>query len=881
MKIDPAMWPALSRLLDDWLDLPSEARPHWLENLDPSDAALLPALRELLAAEEGLSTGSFLQTLPKIAADTNTGAAIPDGLTEGARIGPYRLIRELGRGGMSVVWLAARADGSLQREVALKLPFVSPASRALAVRFERERDILAGLVHPNIARLYDAGADPTGQPYLALEFVEGEPINVYCDRLHLSLRSRLAILLDVVRAVQYAHTNLIIHRDLKPSNILVTSTGAVRLLDFGIAKLTSNRSAGATDLTGLGGQPLTPEYASPEQIAGEPVTAASDVYSLGVLLYELATGARPYRLRRNTRGSLEDAILEADVMAPSQAVPSDAAARARGSTRKKLSRALRGDLDNIALKALQRQARRRYASAEALAQDLERYLRGEAVLAQPQSTWYRVRKFARRNWVAVASAAAIVSTLSIGLGVALVQTRHAQTEAAISKALSDFVQDDLLAQASARAQSGPNSRPNPDLRVRDALDRAAARINGRFDSQPLVEASIRETMGRTYRDLGLYREAQVHLERAMTLRRRTLGMAHLDTLHAGNELGVLYTTQANYTAAEPLLTEVLAARLRLQPQDHRDVLGTLNDLAVVETRRGKYAQATAHTEQVLEIQRRVLGPEHPDTVVVMHNLAVTYLTQGKFERAEELLGKVADVKRRTLGPEHPSYLGTINNLGIVYRSEGKYAQSESTLKGALDVRLRVLGERHPDTLDSKSSLALLYQAESRYSDAEPILLEVLEARRSVLGEEHSTTLASLNNLAELYRREGKSGQAEQLFTELLAVRRRALGAEHPNTIQALASLGNIKLATRQYPEAESLLRAAVEGYRKGLADSWQSYYAQSMLAEALAAQGRTAEAEPLLTAGYAGLQAREHSIPFDTRGILAEVGGWAANLASK
>jgi hypothetical protein len=401
----------------------------------------------------------------------------------------------------------------------------------------------------------------------------------------------LRLFLQVLRAVQYAHTNPIVHRDLKPANILVKNDGDGRLLDFGIAKMLTEGEANETELTRIGGRALTLYYASPEQIAGDTITTASDVYSLGVIFYELLTGERPYKLKRDTRSSLEDAILIFAPARPSQTATDEAKARTRSTTRGRLARSLKGDLDSIALKALQKQPTARYATADAFAQEIERYLAGEPVLAQPESACYRTRKFVLRNKLAVGATVGVVVALSISLGVALWEThiataeeRRAQTEAATSKALNDFLQNDLLAQASARTQSGPNSRPDPDLQVRDALDRAAARITAKFDSHPTVEASVRHTIGLTYRTSASTLESQQQLDRALDLRRRVLGSEHTDTLSSMSELALVYINRGKPAAAEPLLTAVLAVQRRISGAEHPETLATMNDLAIVATR---------------------------------------------------------------------------------------------------------------------------------------------------------------------------------------------------------------------------------------------------------------------------------------------------------
>jgi WD40 repeat protein/serine/threonine protein kinase/TPR repeat protein len=405
----------LSTLLDEAIDLTEAEQAEWLRRLAEPRAHLRETLRELLTQRANIETHEFLTTLPPVVASAAHGAGVSMGLHAGATIGPYELIRALGSGGMGAVWLATRSDASIRRPVALKLPYAALQSEVLAERFTRERDILAGLAHVHIARLYDAGITASGQPYLALEYVDGIPMTQFCDAQRLSIRQRLALFQQVLAAVQYAHAHLVIHRDLKPSNVLVTAEGQVMLLDFGIAKLIVGGEAKETALTLHGGRVLTPDYAAPEQIAGAPITTATDVYALGVMLYELMTGERPYRLKRDSRGALEEAILRTDPTAPSRAVQNESVAPLRATTPKKLMRALRGDLDTIVIKALKKSPAERYATADAFGEDVARYLRGDVVLAQRDSVPYRALKFTRRHWVAIAGISVLILTLAGGL----------------------------------------------------------------------------------------------------------------------------------------------------------------------------------------------------------------------------------------------------------------------------------------------------------------------------------------------------------------------------------------------------------------------------------------------------------------------------------
>ena len=424
MQIDPEQWSDLSRLLDEALDVPISRLDHWLDSLPARDALHKSKLRELLKQRAAAETGDFLITLPKVSDRPIGRPRAVAGIVPGTVIGPYIVEEEIGRGGMGAVWRARRRDGVIKRPLALKLPHAGPHSQELIERFTRERDILGELSHPNIARLDDAGITNTGQPYLALEYVPGVPLTDYCDERRLDIPARLRLYLQVLRAVQHAHGHLVIHRDLKASNVIVTPQGQAMLLDFGIAKLIPDDDHGGTQI----GVALTPEYASPEQIAGRPVSTASDIYSLGVLLFELLTGERPYRLSRTSRGELEEAILHSEPQRPSTAAQSAAAAIARGTAVKGLRHILRGDLDTIVLKALKKSPAERYATADALSRDIEHYLRGRPVTARADGSWYRFRKLVGRHKLPVAAAAAAALALIATATVALLEARIAGAE---------------------------------------------------------------------------------------------------------------------------------------------------------------------------------------------------------------------------------------------------------------------------------------------------------------------------------------------------------------------------------------------------------------------------------------------------------------------
>ena len=879
MQVDPEAWPLLSALMDEWLDLPEERRAAWLAGLETKHAELLPTLRDLLSRPKP----DFLGTLPEIADDPGDPRLAPGSFAPGMLAGPYRLERELGRGGMGVVWLATRADGSLKRQVALKFPLVYLDNQTLTNRFARERDILARLEDARIARLYDAGMTAQGQPYLALEYVEGEAVTEYCDQKGLDIRERLTLFLEVLRAVQYAHANLVVHRDLKPSNILVTDAGQVRLLDFGIAKLLEEGEAAETEITRFAGRALTPDYASPEQIAGRAITTATDVYSLGILLYELLAGSRPYRLTRGAPGDMAASVLGLEPTRPSQAAIDESKARARGGfTVKGLAAALRGDLDTIILKAIRKEPQARYSTADAFAQDIQRYLTGQPVLARPESRWYRARKFVLRNKLAVSAAVTVALALAAGTGIAewqahraVEEKRRADTEAATARAIADFLQKDLLSQASSATQAGPGRPPDPDIKVRTALDRAAASLTGKFGNQPSVEAAIRQTIGDTYLELGLYAESENQMERALALRRRVLGAEHKDTLNSELELSELYQHEGKYAAAEALLNNLLEADRRLGRENAPEAIQALHTLAgIAVDSRADYARAESLDRRVLEIERRVLGETNAVTLATMNNLAAVLAREGKYPQAEELYRTLVETKRRVLGAEHPSTLTSLNGLGVLYRNEGKYSEAEPVLRSVLEARRHAMGEQHRDTLASMNGLGLLYLMEGKYTDAEPLLTHAAETAVHVLGEDNPDTQSCLNNLAELYRREGKLTRSEAAYERLLQARQRTYGKDSPFTANTLGALGEVKLQRGAFAEAGALLRGAVEYYQKHGIESWRRYYTECLLGASLIGLGKRAEGEALLASATPSLLQRKDSIPAEYLHILDQVRQW-------
>jgi len=766
---------------------------------------------------------------PNVTSGANESSSVPTqameaGEAAGTVIGRYRLLQKIGEGGMGEVWLAEQRE-PVHRRVALKLVKAGMNTREVIARFESERQALALMDHPAISKVFDAGSTPQGAPYFVMEYVAGVPITAYCDQHRLSTSQRLKLFMHVCEGVQHAHQKAIIHRDLKPSNILVTEVdgqAAPKIIDFGVAKALAHKLTADTIFTRVGAIIGTPEYMSPEQAlsSGEDVDTRTDVYSLGIVFYELLAGAPPIELRKIAFDEFLRRLREEEPARPSAKIrtqdhaTSTDVAHKRNTEPLALARQMRGDLDSIALKALEKERARRYGSCTELAADIGRYLGNEPVLAVPPSVAYRTRKFARRHRVALATTAAFVLVLAAAAVISIRQSLRANREAAVAQAVDDFLQNDLLAQASAAMQSSPNAKPNPHLEVRTALDRAASRITGKFDRQPQVEAAIRDTIGQTYLDLGQYPEARTQLQRALELQRRVLGPRDSKTLKTARLLGFAAARQGNHKEAEALLRDTIDIQRRVLGPEHPETLTSMIGLAMVYQEQGKYAQAEILGVQVVGSRRRVLGPEHPDTLASMNNLGLAYWEQAKYTQAESLYGQIVEIERRILGSEHPDTLHSMGNLALIYNAQGKRPQAEALDSETLEIERRALGPDHPDTLMAMNNLAVVEVNLGKFPAAEALDRQALEVRRRLLGREHPDTLQSMHNLALACYAEGKYAEAEALYGQVVEIRRRVLGPEHPRTLFSMHNLADVYTAEAQWARAEALYNQTLEISRR-------------------------------------------------------------------
>ena len=677
----PEEWAALSRLLDQALDLPDAERAPWIENLGPEHDAIRPRLRRLLSETAASGGSAFLQTVPKLdASDGSVAGDSHDSEAPPPTVGPYTVVRKLSEGGMGTVWLARRTDGMVNRLVALKLPRGGGWRAGLAERMTNEREILSALNHPNIARLYDAGVAVSGQPYLALEYVTGCPIDEYANTHQLPIRARLQLFLQIARAVAHAHARLIVHRDLKPSNILVTDDGDVKLLDFGIAKLLDD-DGGAGAATATTGRHFTPDYASPEQITGEALGTATDVYSSGVLLYELLTGARPYTLRGVSRGALEDAIVRVDPRRPS-------AAASDSSTR----RALRGDLDTIVLKALKKRPDERYATIDALAEDIERHLRHRPVLARPDGAWYRLSKSLARNRIAFGAATAIMIAILGGSGLAAWQARVAFAEKTHAEGVRDFLIT-LFRDASPYNTRGRAA-------ALDWLKQARSRIDHQLNDRPELRVQLLNIIASSLLTLQDTDGADELLTQAVDEGTRRLGPAHAQTLRARvlmMHVHRFHGQTAQSRAEVDRLIPVLRAGGDLLLED---LVIALKHQAHLEVDSGRYDRAERAAQEAVDVSHQRLGDEHPETVASLLTRAYVY----QFSRpADESLEAAASVYRTTLAayqdaPRHPRiiearllYGRALGEAGMPARSVEHLAQAVAEAADVFGASSRMVG----------------------------------------------------------------------------------------------------------------------------------------------------------------------------------------------
>jgi tetratricopeptide (TPR) repeat protein/tRNA A-37 threonylcarbamoyl transferase component Bud32 len=815
---------------------------------------------------------------PESAGDAGSGPSMPAAMPK--EIGSFHLKRLIASGGMGTVYEAVQEHP--RRTVAVKVMRKGIASRSALRRFEYESQILARLRHPGIAQVFEAGTHDDGAgavPYFAMEYIpNAKAITEYAREKKLSTRRRLELFAHVCAAVHHGHQKGVIHRDLKPGNILIDSHGEVKIIDFGVARGTDSDMVVTTLQTDVGQLIGTLQYMSPEQCEADPhdIDIRSDVYALGVVLYELLCGKLPYDVSQKPVYESTRVIREQQ---PTRLSTIDAA--------------LKGDCETIVLKALEKNRERRYQSAVELGQDIHRCLAGEAIVARPPSIVYQFRIFARRNKALFAATGAVFVALLGGLIVSTwlyLQTERARAETARERdraVAAEVRAEHRRAEADAvtrflsemLASVDPDIALGSEVTVKQILDQASDEVDTAFPDQPSIEASLRATIGSTYRALGKYAAGERHLRAALRIRRRQWGEEHPDVAASLNNLAWLLLKKGDFAAAEPLYREALAMRRKLLDEDHPDLADSLNNLANLLIDKGDYAAAESLHREALAIREKLFGREHLTVSESLNNLASVLEYQDKRAEAEPLHRESLALRRTLLGDQHPRVATVLNNLGGLLRRKGDYAAAEPLLREALAIRRKALGTEHPAVATSLNNLALLLRAKGDTAAAEPLYREALAMRRKLLGNQHPRVANILSNLGYLLQAKGDYAAAELLYREALSIIREVHGDEHPTVARDLRYLAATLVGQGDHAAAEPLLRQALAINRKiRPEDNLRRARVENSLGGCLVALGRYDEAEPLLLESYPKIKAvkgdRDRSTHRAVERIVELYEGW-------
>lgn len=804
-------WKKIETIFKAAVELPVDKQESFVAEACQGNAALQNEIMQLLNAD-----GNPHSMLDGHALD---GIELtPETLPSGTQIENYRIIELIGTGGMGTVYLAERSDGEFKQQVALKLIKNGRNNREVLSRFRNERQILARLEHPNIARLLDGGVTKNGDPYFTMEYVDGEPIHFYCDRHKLSIEDRLSLFIEVCEAVRYAHRNLVIHRDLKPGNILVTSSGEVKLLDFGIAKFLESDDAIMQTITQAGLMAMTPEYASPEQIRGEAVTTASDIYSLGVILSLLLSGNPPYRLNSRSVAALVDAVCHTDPLKPSTGLflkntstekpttSPENTAQLRRLSIVKLKQMLSGDLDNICLKALRKEPERRYQYIDEFINDLRNYLDDKPVSASGDAFQYRAGKFIRRHRFAVISSALtllVLATLISFYTIRLAEERdRARLEAQKASQITEFL-------TSIFAISDPNESRGEAVTARELLDEGAKRLDQELAAQPAVQAALSEVIGRVYNNLGLYERARPLLEKSLALRNNEAAADIAGTGRSMQALGEYHHMLGNFSVAESLYIAAIDIQRTLGASHTNDYVTTLNFLGWLKNDLGEYDAAEAWYNKGLMVMEENGELESVSYATTINNVALLLHERNDYDPAEKLFRKGIEILRRVVGEDHQETSTTYYNLGQLLRDKGDFLTADSMLRQSLYIDQKLLGDNHPTLAYTFTSIAQLSEIMGRIDSSEALHRRALKIRRTSLGAEHPKVAYSLTHLAGTLGRQEKFTEAEACFQEAESIIAKVYGETHPEYIKLVYYQGMLLQRKGDFRSAEALLVRAV------------------------------------------------------------------------
>lgn len=820
-------WARLQSLFDVAISLGPAEREDYLNRECGPDTALRLQIESLIAASA--EAGDWIDDLVGLASRELAPTA-----AAGQRVGPWELIREIGRGGMGAVFLAHRVDGEYEARAAIKLIGGMRTPENLR-RFRAERQILAGLDHPNIARLLDGGSTDEGVPWVAMELVDGLPLDRYCDQAGLTVEQRIALFLDVCAAVAFAHRHLVVHRDIKPGNILVTAEGVPKLLDFGIAKLLDPEAADSAE-TRTAMRLLTPAYGSPEQLRGEPVTIAADVYALGVVLYRLLAGRMPYDLEEKSLTEIERLVCELD---PPRA--STIALTPR------LQRKLRGDLDTILMTALRKEPAARYASVDWFADDLRRHVTGLPVLARGEHWTYRARKFVRRHRAGVAVAAGLVLLITGFTGALGIQNQRLAAErdaATLARANAEQVTSFLT---DVFTGSDPARSRGDSVTARELLDAGSLRIETELADQPALRATMMRVMGNVYMRLGRYDEARPLLEQAVAGHLALYGPDHAETADSRAVLATRLVNDGDLEASRQMFRQVLETRRRLHGREHPDVASSLTDLGWIAERSEDLVEAESLYREALAVHRKVSdaadpkvarlvvrlgtvlrhtgrldeaepllreavaslrahhGDVHPEVATALRNLAAMLRDKGDYQGADTLYSEVLTLRRQLHGNDHSDVATALGSYGLMLQQMGEYERALAAFTEAIDIEERVRQAPHPNFTFAYHNLAVELSRAGRHDEAIARMQQAVRTGDEVYPSEHPRRSLLRLGLALAYTADGRHGEAEPWLRQAVALRREHLPPGHVEIGEALSELGANLIALGEYAEAESSL----------------------------------------------------------------------------
>lgn len=777
-------WQIVTFIVDRVLELEPEEQLQFIEReckQDPELKSQVITFLKSINKSDGLWDELLDSNRALVNELTSSGTAMKE-ITEGFvpdQIGPYKINRLLARGGMGDVYLAERSDGQYHRNVAIKILRSELIHDNLEQRFLYEREILSSLEHPNIARLYDGGLTTDGRPYLVMEYVDGRPISSFCSENNCTLENKLHLFTQVCQAVNYAHRNLIIHRDLKPDNIFVNSEGVVKILDFGIAKIIDTELSNKELLkTQEGLRLLSIQYAAPEQITLEKITTATDVYGLGLLLYEMATGFKPYDLKEKKLKEAEHFIRHLSPDLPSSKADDPS-----------VSNKLKGDLDAIISKALRKEPQHRYQSAEQLLDDLNRYKAHLPVQAQKDSIRYRSVKFVKRHSPAIIS---LLLVISVSIGFVFYHTYRITTERNIAQTEAQKAQQAVSFLIEMFESANPEESLGDTLTVYDLIKKGVQNTET-LSEQPTLKAQMFEVIGRVYRSLGEYRNARSLLEKSYHLRLQEFGLKHTETVESLDQIGILLSEEGKFSEAESFFRLSYSTRLQLSDSAGASLANTKNELAYVLRRQGKFSESKKIYEELISAYSAHFGEEHPKTISSISGLAALLHAMNNYEESEKYYRKILEIRQKNLGPVHPDIAMDLNSLGALLMNTGNFEEAEELLRLSFQMRKELYGSEHPKVALTMNNLAILYRDKGEFESAEKLFKESLKMRIHILGENHIGTCLSKFSLAIHYTLTDRPDSAQILFNEIYPVFIDKFSDDHSFSARTEMGMGSVHL----------------------------------------------------------------------------------------